>query len=88
MSPRVHPKASSFSLSKFDNFSSWSRFKAEVMIIGKDSSCPRKAYLRESGKGFKSSGTVEVSQAEATSAIQSTKKYNLLLLLKETKEKN
>ena len=39
------------------------------MITGRDSSEPRKAYLREMGSGFKSSEIAEVSQVEAASAI-------------------
>jgi len=36
------------------------------MIIDKNSLRPKQTYLKESGRGFKSSETEEVSQAEAT----------------------
>ena len=52
ISPKVQPIASLLFLSRAINLTSWSWSRSEAIMTGNDSSGPRNAYLKESGRGF------------------------------------
>jgi len=60
MLAKVHPMASLFSLSTFNNFFPWSSVSSDVIITGKASLGSKNTYLRKSGKGFNSKVGSEV----------------------------